>query len=200
MMKRLLVGTNNQGKLDEIRALLKDMNIQILAPRDISLDLHVEEDGKTYAENAEKKALAFARTSGLTTLADDSGLEVETLDGAPGLHSARYLAQTTATDADRRAHLLKNLKGKPRPWTAHFRATIAIALPDGPTRFAEGRCAGEIIPEERGAGGFGYDPIFLIPELGHTMAELSMEEKNELSHRARAIMNAKPILQEIFRV
>ena len=102
-------------------------------------------------------------------------------------------------DADRRAYLLKNLKGKPRPWTAAFHATIAIAIPNNPSvKFAAGECKGEIIPEERGTGGFGYDPIFFIPEMNRTMAELSMEEKNHLSHRARAIINAKPILKDIF--
>lgn len=197
-MKQLLVGSNNKGKLKEIRALLDDVNVQLLTPDGLHLNLHVDEDGKTYASNAEKKAIAFARASGLVSLADDSGLEVDALNGGPGLHSARYLAKPDATDADRRAYLLENLKGKPRPWTARFRATIAVALPNGTVQFAEGQCEGEIIPEERGNGGFGYDPIFLIPELNRTMAELSMNEKNRLSHRAKAIINAKPILRSIF--
>ena len=197
-MKQLLVGSNNKGKLKEIRALLDNVNVRLLTPDELHLNLHVEEDGKTYVSNAEKKAIAFARASGLVSLADDSGLEVDALHGAPGLHSARYLVKPGATDADRRAYLLQNLKEKPRPWTARFRATVAIALPNGSVQFAEGQCEGEIMPEERGTGGFGYDPIFLIPELNRTMAELSMNEKNRLSHRARAIINARPILYSIF--
>jgi len=197
-MKELLIATNNQGKVEEIRDLLKDLEIKLVMPADIGLKLDVVEDGSTYAENAGKKAVAFAQASRLVSLADDSGLEVDALDGAPGLYSARYLPNPKATDADRRAYLLQNLQDKQRPWTAHFHASIAIAGPDGPVRFAEGQCHGHIIPEERGTGGFGYDPIFLFPDLGRTMAELGMDEKNRLSHRALAILNAMPILKEIF--
>ena len=197
-MKKLLIATNNKGKVDEIQDLLKDLEVVLVTPNEAGLDLHVEEDGNTYAENAGKKALAFVRAGGLISLADDSGLEVEALDGAPGLYSNRYLSKPNASDADRRAYLLKNLKDKPRPWFASFHATIAIATPEDPTvQFATGECKGEIISDERGTGGFGYDPIFFIPEVKRTMAELSMEEKNRLSHRARAILNAKPILKEV---
>ena len=199
-MSKLLIATNNKGKLEEVRALLNDLPIELVSPHDIDLRLHVTEDGSTYAENAEKKAVAFAHTSGLISLADDSGLEVNALGGAPGLYSARYLPQPTATDADRRAYLLKNLKDKPRPWSAHFHAAIAIAVPGRDVQLAEGECRGEIIPQERGNGGFGYDPIFLVSEAGRTMAELGMDEKNHLSHRARAVMNARPILEKIFGV
>ncbi len=156
-----------------------------------------QEDGATYSENAAKKAIAFAQASRLISLADDSGLEVDALDGAPGLHSARYHPKPGANDADRRAYLLENLAGKPRPWTAHFHATIAIAIPEQDVQVVEGNCYGEIIPEERGSGGFGYDPIFFFPELNQTMAELEMDEKNRLSHRAKAVMNAIPILKKI---
>jgi len=197
-MSRLLIATNNHGKVEELRALLNDLPIQLVIPEDINLDLDVPEDGTTYAENAEKKALAFAQVSGLISLADDSGLEVDALGGAPGLHSARYLSKPGSTDADRRAYLLQNLDKKPRPWMARFRAAIAIADTNQRVQLAEGECRGEIIPEERGAGGFGYDPIFFIPELGLTMAELNMDEKNRVSHRARAVMNARPFLEKIF--
>jgi XTP/dITP diphosphohydrolase len=212
-MQKLLIATNNKGKVEEIKDLLKDISVELVTPHDIGIELRVEEDGSTYAENAEKKALAFAHASKLISLADDSGLEVEALDGTPGLYSNRYGPSLSLppnsknlggdrggrTDADRRAYLLKNLKGKPRPWMAKFHATIAIAIPGNPSvRFAKGECKGEIIPEERGTGGFGYDPIFFIPEMNRTMAELSMEEKNRLSHRARAIMNAASILKDIF--
>ncbi|HSL46407.1 MAG TPA: RdgB/HAM1 family non-canonical purine NTP pyrophosphatase [Anaerolineales bacterium] len=197
----LLIATNNQGKVEELYELLQDTGVELVTPAQIRLDLEVIEDGSTYAENATKKAVAFARASGLISLADDSGLEVDALDGAPGLYSARYGSPNGGklSDAGRRAFLIQNLHDRPRPWTAHFHATIAIATPDGETQLAEGFCEGEIIPEERGTGGFGYDPIFLLPELGKTMAELSMGEKNRLSHRARAVMNAKPILNKIYR-
>jgi XTP/dITP diphosphohydrolase len=197
---RLLLATNNPGKIIELQALLAVVNIILRTPTDLGIDLHVNEDGSNYAENATRKALAFAEASGFITLADDSGLEVDALDGAPGLHSARYAPIPNATDADRRRYLLKMLKGERRPWTARFRATIAITDPKGHTHTAEGQCRGEITPEARGAYGFGYDPIFLLPELGKTMAELSMAEKNRLSHRARAVKNILPLLLETFNL
>ena len=198
-MKQLLIATNNKGKIKELQDLLKDTGIELITPSQIDLDLDVVEDGQTYAENAVKKAVAFARSSGLVSLADDSGLEVDALDGAPGLYSARYGSSIGGklSDAERRAFLIRNLQDMPRPWTGRFHATIAVAVPNGETQFAEGFCEGEIIPEERGTGGFGYDPIFLLSDLGKTMAELSMEEKNRISHRARAVMNAKPILEKL---
>ncbi len=197
-MNKLLIATNNAGKVRELQELLKGLNVQLVTPADIHLVLDVVEDGDTYQENAAKKAITFAQASGLISLADDSGIEVDALGGAPGLYSARYSPKPGADDADRRAYLLQNLKDKPRPWTAHFHATIAIARPNGEVQFSEGDCYGEIIPEERGSGGFGYDPIFLLPELGRTTAELDMEEKNRLSHRALAVINAFPILQALF--
>jgi len=196
-LKKLLIATNNKGKVKEFQELLKDLGIELITPADIHLDLEVEEDGTTYAENAARKAIAFARASGLVSLADDSGLEVDALNGAPGLYSARYLPKIGASDADRRAYLLENLRDKPRPWKAHFHATIAIATSEKNVQIVEGNCYGEVIPEERGSGGFGYDPIFLFPQLGRTMAELEVDEKNRLSHRAKAVMNAIPILKKI---
>lgn len=195
---KLLLATNNKGKLRELQAILADMPLELVIPADIGLDLDVPEDGSTYAENASKKAIAFHRASGLTCLADDSGLEVDALDGAPGLYSARYSSKPGATDADRRAFLLQNLADKPRPWTARFRATVAIAGPEGSVQIAEGTCPGQIIPEERGTGGFGYDPIFLLDCLTQTMAELPEEIKNRLSHRARAVQATRPILMKLF--
>jgi len=239
----LLIATNNKGKISELQELLKDTVIELVTPTQINLELDVVEDGSTYAENATRKAIAFAKASGLVSLADDSGLEVAALDGAPGLYSARYGSANgeKLSDAERRKYLLQQLQDKPRPWRARFHATIGIAVPTnylnnvtlseakglkqgqletlrspegGSLRvthegevdansneevyLTEGFCEGEIIPEERGTGGFGYDPIFLLPELGKTMAELSMDEKNRLSHRARAVINAKPILATIF--
>jgi len=198
-MNKLLIATNNKGKVKELQDLLKGTDFELVTPADINLNLEVEEDGTTYAENAAKKARAFAHASGLISLADDSGLEVDALDGAPGLYSARYHPKPSANDADRRAYMIENLKDKPRPWTAHFHATIAIAPPDQDVYIVEGNCYGEIIPEERGHNGFGYDPIFFFPELNQTMAELEMEEKNRLSHRAKAVINAIPILKKIYQ-
>ena len=195
-MRNLLIATNNKGKVDEIKALLDSLGLVLITPADLGLTLEVIEDGQTYAENAGKKATAYAQASGMIALGDDSGLEVDALGGQPGLHSHRFCPIPNATDADRRNYLLERLGDHQRPWTARFRATVAIALPSGMVKLTSGQCEGEIVPDERGANGFGYDPIFFIPEIGHTMAELDMKEKNRLSHRARAIQNAIPILKE----
>jgi XTP/dITP diphosphohydrolase len=200
MKPKLLIATNNQGKVKEIRAILQNLELDLVLPVDLHLELEVEEDGYTYAENATKKALAFSQVTGLTVLADDSGLEVDALDGAPGLHSARYSTLPNATDADRRAILLLNLSRYPRPWAARFRAAVAIASPGRGVKLAEGICPGEIVPEERGKGGFGYDPIFLLSDINKTMAELQMDEKNRLSHRGQAVRKAIPILVELLKI
>jgi len=193
-MRRLLIATTNPGKLVEFRELLGGLPVELVLPE---RDLQVAETGRNYAENAALKARTYAAASGLLTLADDSGLEVDALGGAPGLFSARYSPLPGANDADRRAHLLANLRGLPRPWTAHFHCTAALALPDGELHLAEGQVFGEILPEERGTNGFGYDPLFLLPELGRSMAELTREEKNTLSHRARALHAALPAIRKL---
>ena len=199
-MKKLLLATNNYGKVEEIRAILTHLNLQLLTPSEIGLDLQVSENGATYAENATLKAVAFAKASGLTSLADDSGLEVDVLDGLPGLHSHRFAPWPEASDADRRNYLLEMLQGKNRPWLAQFHATVALAQPNGVVQLARGECRGEIIPNERGTNGFGYDPIFLIPALGRSMAELGMQEKNRVSHRANALRNAETIILDMFKI
>ena len=196
-MTKLFLATNNQGKLVEIQALLGDLDLELLTPDQLGINLQVEESGQTYMENAARKGRAFASASGLLTLADDSGLEVDALKGMPGVYSARFSPLPNTTDADRRTYLLTQLSGMPHPWTARFRCLVALVTPQGAVSFTEGVCPGEIIPQERGANGFGYDPIFLLPELGRTMAELSMDEKNLLSHRARAIRAARPILESL---
>lgn len=193
-MSKLLLATNNPGKIREIMAITRDWGVEILTPAQIGLQLEVEEIGKTYAENAALKAQTFAQATGILSMADDSGLEVDALDGKPGLYSARFSPLPNASDADRRTYLLEQLHGRARPWTARFRCIIAVAFPEGETRFAEGLCSGEIIPEERGSNGFGYDPIFLLPDCGLTMAQLPMQEKNQLSHRARAVHAARVLL------
>ena len=198
-MIKLLLASSNLGKLREIQALLDDLDVILQTPEQLDLTIDVDEDGVTYAENAALKASAFAQASGLLTLADDSGLEVDVLGGLPGIHSARFSQLPHATDADRRNYLLDRLRGYPRPWSAQFHCTVALTTPGGDIYFANGECHGEIIPEERGQGGFGYDPIFLLSDLGRTMAELDMEEKNRLSHRARAVKASLPILTKLIR-
>lgn len=193
-MHRLVLATKNPGKQNEILDLLKDLPIQLVTPGQIGLDLTVEEDGNSYAENAARKAKLVAEMSGVIAMGDDSGLEVDALGGLPGIRSARFAPQPGASDADRRIYLLAQLRDKPRPWRAHFHCTVALAHPNGALHFTEGDCWGEVIPEERGDHGFGYDPIFWLPDPGKTMAELSMEEKNQISHRAKAVQAARPIL------
>jgi XTP/dITP diphosphohydrolase len=197
LRRRLLLATNNPGKVLEMQALLADLtSLELITPADLGLELDIDESGAGFAENAAIKARAFAQVSGLPALADDSGLEVEALGGAPGPYSNRFFPGGD-TDAKRRAALLGRLARLRPPWKARFRSTICLADPDGSEVFAEGECRGEIIAEERGEGGFGYDRIFLIEGLGKTMAELTLAEKNQLSHRARAMAKIKEILKPL---
>ncbi len=197
-MIKLLLATNNQGKQDELRSLLTGLNIHLLSPADIDLDLKVQERGLNYLENAVLKAAIFAQASKLWTLADDSGLEVDALNGAPGLFSARYAPQPDATDKDRRNYLIQNLQGKPQPWKAAFQCAVALCGPEGSPFITQGTCPGDILPEGRGHDGFGYDRIFRLADSGLTMAELTPEQKNELSHRALAVNKMIPLLQGLF--
>jgi len=169
----------------------------MVTPDQIDLHLILKEDGITYTENATKKAFAYAEASGLLTLADDSGLEVDVLGGQPGIFSARFSPKPNATDADRRVYLFEKLNGMPRPWIARFRCVVALYEPGKGVFHSEGACQGEIVPEERGTHGFGYDPIFQVAGTGRTMAELNIEEKNMLSHRALAIHAIKPMILKI---
>ncbi|MFC1996837.1 RdgB/HAM1 family non-canonical purine NTP pyrophosphatase [Chloroflexota bacterium] len=196
-MTQLLIATNNPGKQKEIFSLLNDVDVELVTPAKLGLNLIVNENGATYRENAAKKAIAFSKASGMVALADDSGLEVDALGGAPGLFSARYAPQPNATDADRRKYILKQLNNHPQPWLARFCCVVAIATLGGDLQFFEGNCSGIIIPHERGSQGFGYDQIFLIPSTGKTMAELLAEEKNCLSHRANAIKKTIPTLLKL---
>ncbi len=190
-MGRLLLATNNPGKLEELSALLHSLPIQLTNPGELGLALEVAEDGADYAANATLKAVAFARASAMWALADDTGLEVDILGGAPGLHSRRV----ARSDPERRQRLLGLLAPLARPWTATFHCAIALAAPDQTVVVAHGSCPGEIVPVPRGGGGFGYDPLFLVAGTTKTMAELTLEEKNRLSHRARAVHALMPELQ-----
>ncbi|GAB4581286.1 MAG: XTP/dITP diphosphatase [Anaerolineales bacterium] len=196
---KVLLATTNKGKIKEFLGLLSQLNITILTPKDLELDLEVDETGVTYAENAILKAKAYQQLAKMPVLADDSGLEVDALQGAPGVWSARYAPQPGATDADRRKYLLEQLRPYPQPWTARFRCVVALANHQGALHLVEGICEGQIISEERGQGGFGYDPVFLVEGGAKTMAELDFEEKNQRSHRARAVHAAIPILEVIAR-
>lgn len=195
MQKTLLIASGNPGKRREIKAILASLEIQVLSTSDIDLAIVVQETGATYGENAHLKAQAYLNATELPVIADDSGLEVDALGGAPGIYSARFSPIGNASDADRRAHLLTQLQGKPQPWHAHFHCSAVLALPGGEYIERVGRCEGIIISEERRTGGFGYDPVFYLPEYNATMAELPANVKNRISHRARAISALLPILQ-----
>ncbi len=196
MMTQLLIASGNPGKIREIRALLSDLDLEILSTQDVGVKLKVKETGKTYAANARLKAEAYLSATQLPVLADDSGLAVDALDGAPGIFSARFAQKKNATDADRRRFLLSQLEDKPGPWTAHFHCTAVLVLPGGFVAQTKGSCDGIIIPEERGQGGFGYDPIFYLSEREATMAEIPAELKNQISHRAKAITAMIPTLKK----
>jgi XTP/dITP diphosphohydrolase len=193
---KLLIATSNPGKLHEISAIFSNLNINLISPNDIDLNINVAEAGSSYLENARIKALAYQAATGLPVLADDSGLEVEPLDGAPGIYSARFSPRDNATDSDRRQYLLAQLENKPHPWTAQFHCTAVLALPNDEIIVTTGTCKGVIAPEERGTRGFGYDPVFFIPSYQATMAELSAEIKNKISHRAKAMAAMIPHIQK----
>lgn len=198
-MPRILIATNNSGKLEEMRALLLPSGWTPVHPAGLGLALDVAETGTTYIENATLKATAFARAAQMLALADDSGLEVDALDGRPGVYSARYGGPGTPP-AEQIRMLLHELTGVPEPRrSARFRSVVVIATPDGRLWQAEGTVEGRIAHAPRGDGGFGYDPIFYLPELGRTMAELADGEKNAISHRARAMRGALEHLDGLLR-
>jgi XTP/dITP diphosphohydrolase len=195
---KLLVATNNPGKVREFEELLGGLSLEITFPQQEGLVLEVVESGQTFEENARIKAEAHARAAGLLTLADDSGLEVDALDGVPGVRSARY-AGPGASDTDRYRRLLEALADVPAGQrSARFRCVVALAQPDGTTYTVGGTCEGEIGFVPRGEHGFGYDPIFVVAGYGgRTMAELPPDLKNQISHRARAVLAARPILARL---
>jgi XTP/dITP diphosphohydrolase len=195
-MLKILIGSNNHHKVQEIREILPEYNL--VTPADLGLSLEIDETGSTFEANAELKALAYCKASNLITLADDSGLEVACLDGAPGTYSHRYSPKPDATDADRRQFLRENLRDKKQPWSARFYCAIAIAVPGNDrVMMTHGICKGIIIDEERGNGGFGYDPIFFVPEQGKTLSEMTESEKNRISHRGNALRMARTLLSTL---
>jgi XTP/dITP diphosphohydrolase len=192
---RLLLASSNAGKLRELKALFAGLELELLTPAQLGLRVRVEETGLDYSENASLKARAFARASGLWALGDDTGLEVDALGGAPGLRSSRLVGEGDG-DAARRTRLLELLAPHPRPWLARFRACLALSDPAGTVDLGRGECPGEIVPEPHGVGGFGYDQVFQVSGMDKTMAELSLEEKNQISHRAMAARALLPVLRQ----
>jgi XTP/dITP diphosphohydrolase len=197
--KHLVFGSQNQGKVREFHALLKDENVALLSWNDFDHPFSVNEDGETFWENAFKKAETTARITGEVSIADDSGLEVDYLNGRPGVFSARY-AGPQANDEENNVLLLQELNGVPLSQRgARFVCAIAIYAPDGTWEWVEGEYRGYITESPQGEQGFGYDPLFFAPELGKTFAELSHEEKNRISHRARAADKLRPLLRRYLR-
>ena len=195
---KLLVATNNPGKLEEYRHLLRGLSLEATNLGDENIDFEPEETDSTFEENAILKASAFAERGGLLTLADDSGLEIDALGGAPGVHSARYGDTQRGEDVRRYQLVLQQLADT--PWaerTARFRCVVAIEVPGGRRETAEGTVEGIIAFDPRGKHGFGYDPIFFLPEYACTLAQLAPEIKNRISHRARAAHAALPMIREL---
>ncbi len=181
---RLIMATNNQGKVKELSALLSS-DFEVLTLKEAGFEIEVEEDGKTFTENAVKKALETYKITKTPSIGDDSGLCVEVLSGAPGIYSARWAGEG-ATQDELIAKLHSELSGKENK-KAKFVSVIALAFSEDDIVIAEGECQGEIIDDKRGEGGFGYDPVFYVPSLGKTFSELSVEDKNKISHRANAL-------------
>ncbi len=195
-MRSLLLATTNYHKIEEYRTIFADLPFQLLSLSDISLDMDVEETGTTFQENAELKAHTYAHASGLLSLADDSGIEIDALGGEPGVYSARFLGPNTSY-AERFRVILERMNGLPiSQRTARFRCVITIAEPNGYFRSVDGVIEGIIADAPRGEHGFGYDPIFLVPEYGKTTAEMPPVLKHRISHRGRAAALARTLLEE----
>ena len=190
----MIVATRNKGKIREIREALKGLGLRIDALSDFSGVPEIEEDGESFAENALKKARFYSKYFGKLTIADDSGLEVDGLNGLPGIYSARYAGERASSQENNRK-LLRKLGGLPiSKRGARFKCVLAVVSPDGREVIAEGSCRGRIGFREKGKRGFGYDPLFILPKYGKTMAELSLGEKNRVSHRGKALRKLKKII------
>jgi XTP/dITP diphosphohydrolase len=193
-MMKLVLASQNPHKIREISQILAHPRLQLLTLRDFALRADIKEDGESFRQNAYLKAQAVARLTGEIALADDSGLEVAALGGAPGVYSARYAGEG-ATDEENNQHLLKQMQGiPPGRRQARFRCVIAIVKPGGESFYAEGICEGLIAQRPKGKHGFGYDPLFIVPRYNKTMAELGPGVKNQISHRAQALIQARKII------
>ena len=194
-MKKLIFATGNENKMKEIRMILGDLDYEILSMKEAGIDADIVEDGKTFEENAIIKATAISKLSGCLVLADDSGLEVDYMDKMPGIYSARWMGEDTSYRIKNKA-IIDKLEGVPdEKRTARFVCAIAAAFPDGTVKTVRETMEGRIGYEEKGENGFGYDPIFYLPEYGCTSAELSMEEKNKISHRGKALRAIRDVLK-----
>ena len=195
-MKKIVFATGNQGKLREVKKILADLNVDVVSMKEEGIQIDVDENGTTFAENAQIKATAIGAHTDAIVLADDSGLVIDALNGEPGIYSARYLGEDTSYRI-KNQNLIDRLEGVPdEKRTARFVCAIAAALPDGTVLHTEGTIEGIIGYEERGENGFGYDPIFYVPKLGKTTAELTDDEKNAISHRGSALEKMKVLLRE----
>ena len=196
MKRKIVFATGNAGKMREIREILADMDLEVVSMAEIGADIEIEENGATFEENAVIKARAVGKVCGEIVLADDSGLEVDHLNREPGIYSARYMGEDTPYSI-KNASIIQRLEGVPREErTARFVCAIAAVFPDGEEVVTHGEIEGWIDYEEKGSNGFGYDPIFSVPEFGRTTAELSEEEKNSVSHRGRALRKMKDELRK----
>lgn len=197
-MKKVIFATGNEGKMKEIREILGDLDIELLSLKDAGIHADIVEDGKTFEENAQIKAEAICDLTGEIVLADDSGLEIDHLNKEPGIYSARYMGEDTSYHI-KNSSLIERLNGVPdEKRTARFVCAVAAAFPDGRVKTVRGTMEGRIGYEEKGENGFGYDPIFYLPEYGCTSAELSMEEKNKISHRGKALRGIRESVKEAF--
>lgn len=194
MSKRMIFATGNEGKMKEVRMILADLGYEILSLKDIGYDKEIIEDGKTFEENALIKAKTIAKERNEIVLADDSGLEVDYMDKQPGIYSARFLGEDTSYHI-KNQYIIDQLKdAKPEERTARFVCAIACAFPDGKTLTTRGTIEGYIGYEERGENGFGYDPIFMVPEFNCSTSELDLEQKNKISHRGKALEAMKKLI------
>ena len=197
-MTKIIFATGNAGKMREIRDIMADLDVELLSMKEAGIKLDIVEDGKTFEENAQIKAKAICDLTGEIVLADDSGLEIDHLNKEPGIYSARYMGEDTSYHI-KNSSLIERLNGVPdEKRTARFVCAVAAAFPDGSVKTVRGTMEGRIGYEEKGENGFGYDPIFYLPEYGCTSAELSMEEKNKISHRGKALRGIRESVKEAF--
>lgn len=200
MGKKVIFATSNEGKMKEVRSILEDLGMEVLSMKEAGIEADVVEDGTTFEENALIKATEIQKICGEIVLADDSGLEIDYLNKEPGIYSARYMGANTSYTI-KNQNLIDRLEGvEDEKRSARFVCAIAVAFPDGTTQITRGTIEGRIGYEEKGSNGFGYDPIFYVPEYGCTTAELSLEQKNEASHRGKALRMMKEIIRDKYQL
>ena len=200
MKRKVIFATSNEGKMKEVRSILEGLDVEVLSMKEAGIFVEIVEDGTTFEENAAIKATAIQKECGEIVLADDSGLEVDYLNKEPGIYSARYMGEDTSYRIKNKS-LIDRLEGvEDEDRSARFVCAIAAAFPDGTVEITRGTIEGQIGYEEKGENGFGYDPIFYVPEYGCTTAELTLEQKNEASHRGKALRKMKEIMQAKYQL